>query len=221
MPLKPKYISFDCYGTLTNFGMSPLTRKIFADRVGADRMSAFCADFSARRLDEVLGAWKPYYDVIRDALERTCKLWRVTFAESDAKQIFAAIPSWGPHPDVPEALTKVATRFPLVILSNAMTDQIQSNVQKLGAPFHAVFTAEDARAYKPRMQAFEYMLDKLGAGPGDFLHCSSSFRYDLMTAHDLRIVDKVFVNREHEPPNPYYGYHEIKDIRGLPGLLGL
>jgi 2-haloacid dehalogenase len=42
-----------------------------------------------------------------------------------------------------------------------------------------------------------------------------------MTAHDLRITNKVFVNRGHEPPNPYYGCHEIKDIRGLPGLLGL
>ena len=219
--LKPKYISFDCYGTLTNFGMSPLTRKIFADRVGTDRMSAFLADFSARRLDEVLGAWKPYYDVIRDALERTCKLWKMKFDENDARQIYAAIPSWGPHPDVPEALTKVAKHFPLVILSNSMTDLIPPNVEKLGAPFHAVFTAEEAKAYKPRYQAFEYMFDTLGAGPKDFLHCSSSLRYDLMPAHDLRIADRAFINRGHEPSTPYYGYHEIKDTSGLPGLLGL
>jgi 2-haloacid dehalogenase len=31
----------------------------------------------------------------------------------------------------------------------------------------------------------------------------------------------VYVNRGYEPSTPYYGYHEIKDIRGLPSLLGL
>ncbi|WP_342238610.1 haloacid dehalogenase type II [Inquilinus sp. OTU3971] len=221
MALRPKYVTFDCYGTLIYFEMAPVARRIYADRVDAARMDAFCADFSAYRLDEVLGAWKPYYEVVRNALERSCKLWQVPFREEDADAVYAAIPTWGPHPDVPEALARVATRIPLVILSNSMTDLIPHSVARLGAPFHAVYTAQEAQAYKPRMRAFEYMFDQLGCGPEDVLHCSSSFRYDLMTAHDLRITNKVFVNRGHEPPNPYYGYHEIKDIRGLPGLLGL
>jgi len=221
MALRPKYVTFDCYGTLIYFEMAPVARRIYADRVEASRMDAFCADFSAYRMDEVLGAWKPYFEVVRNALERCCRLWRVEFREEDAQAICDAIPSWGPHPDVPEALAKVAARIPLVILSNSMTDLIPHSVARLGAPFHAVYTAQEAQAYKPRMRAFEYMFDQLGCGPEEVLHCSSSFRYDLMTAHDLRITHKVFVNRGHEPPNPYYGYHEIRDISGLPGLLGL
>ena len=53
------------------------------------------------------------------------------------------------------------------------------------------------------------------------LHVSSSFRYDLMSAHDLGIKNKVWVNRRHEPANPYYGYTEIADISGLAGVVGL
>ena len=113
-------------------------------------------------------------------------------------------------------LTRIAPHLPLVILSNASNDQILHNVAKLGAPFHAVFTAEQAQAYKPRMQAFEYMLDQLGCTPRDVLHVSSSLRYDLMTAHDLGIENKVFVNRGHDPSVPYYGFTEIEDIGGLP-----
>ncbi len=79
-----------------------------------------------------------------------------------------------------------------MILSNSMKELIPHSVAKLGAPFHAAYTAEEAQAYKPRMQAFEYMFDQLGCGPEDVLHCSSSFRYDLMTAHDLRITNKVY-----------------------------
>jgi 2-haloacid dehalogenase len=47
-----------------------------------------------------------------------------------------------------------------------MNSQIHDNVAKLGAPFYAVYTAESAQAYKPRMQAFEYMFDQLGWGGG-------------------------------------------------------
>ena len=38
-----------------------------------------------------------------------------------------------------------------------------------------------------------------------------------MTAHDLGIKSKVWVNRGHEPANPYYGYVEIKGISGSAG----
>jgi 2-haloacid dehalogenase len=159
--------------------------------------------------------------VICNALERTCKLWGLTFNRSEAETIYRAVPDWGPQPDVPQALALVAKHYPLVVLSNASNDQIHSNVAKLGAPFHAVFTAKQAQAYKPRLQAFEYMLDPLGCKPADLMHVSSSLRYDLMSAHDLRIGRRVFVSRGHEPSTPYYGYDEINEISGLPKLLGL
>lgn len=73
-----------------------------------------------------------------------------------------------------------------------------------------MFTAQQAQAYKPRLAAFEFMLDSLGCAPEDVLHISSSFRYDLMSAHDMKIKHKAFV-----------AYHRIPDIGGLPGLVGL
>jgi 2-haloacid dehalogenase len=122
---------------------------------------------------------------------------------------------------VPAGLSRLAREFPLVILSNASNDQIGHNVGRLGAPFHAVYTAEMAQAYKPRMQAFEYMLDGLGCGPEHMLHVSSSYRYDLMTTHDMRFGMRAFVNRGHEPLIPYYGAVEVPDIGGLADMLGL
>ena len=219
--IEPKYITFDCYGTLTAFGMSAVTRELIADRVPAEHGEDFLDDFEAYRGDEVLGAYKPYAQVINDALARTAKLWGIEHRDSDGQAIYESVPSWGPHPDVPEPLAGLAARYPLVILSNAADEQIQHNVDKLGAPFHAVYTAQQAQAYKPRLVAFEYMLDQLGCAPADLLHVSSSLRYDLMPAHDLRIAHKVYVNRGYEPSTPYYGYHEVTDLSGVPPLLGL
>jgi 2-haloacid dehalogenase len=218
---RPKYITFDCYGTLTNFQMAEAARELYCDEVDEERMQQFVKDFAAYRLDEILGEWKPYSEVVHNAIERTCKKNRVRFHEEDARKVYEKVPTWGPHPDVPAGLAKVAKEIPLVILSNAMNEQIHSNVEKLGAPFHAVYTAQQAQAYKPRFRAFEYMLDQLNANPEDILHVSSSFRYDLMSAHDLGIKNKIWVNRGHEPANPYYGYTEIKGISGLAGAVGL
>jgi 2-haloacid dehalogenase len=218
---RPKFITFDCYGTLTRFRMSEMAREIYADRVSPEDMNRFVKDFAAYRLDEVLDAWKPYEDVVKNAVRRTLKAWKLAYDDAEARRFYDAVPTWGPNADVPDGLAKVAKEYPLVILSNASNDQIQSNVDKLGVPFHRVFTAEMAQAYKPHFRAFEYMLDNLGCGPEDILHVSSSFRYDLMAAEDLGVKNKVFVARGHEPATPYYGYTEIRDIGGLAAVVGL
>ena len=219
--LRPRFITFDCYGTLTRFYMTEMTREIFAGRLPAAQMDGFIRDFSAYRFDEVLGAWKPYADVIKHALERTCTKHGVAYVEAEAQRYYDAIPTWGPHADVAEPLTRIGERYKLVILSNASNSQIGSNVQKLQAKFHAVFTAEQARSYKPRMRGFEYMLDQLGAKPDEVMHVSSSMRYDHMTAHDLGIRWRVLVNRGHGPAVPEYLTHQVQDIGGLAQLLGL
>lgn len=221
MTFRPKFVTFDCYGTLINFDMAGAARRIYSAQLSPELMAAFIRSFSAFRLDEVLGAWKPYAEVVHNALERTCRRHAVPFRPEDALRIYNEVPTWGPHPDVPAGLAKLAQHIPLVILSNAMNSQIMSNVEKLGAPFYRVITAEEVGSYKPQMNGFERMFEILDCGPQDVTHVSSSFRYDLMTAHDLNITSKVWVNRGHEPANPYYGYTEIADIGGLPGVFGL
>ena len=216
-----RYISFDCYGTLTDFEVGSCARALFRERISDLVMHSFLEDFTAYRYDEVLGDWKPYSDVIGRALERCCRQWNLPCAAADVDAIVTAIPTWGPHPDVPSPLAKLAEYYPLVILSNASDHQIMNNVEKLGAPFYAVFTAEQAQSYKPRFAAFEYMFESLNAQPENFVHVSSSLRYDLISAHDLRIARRVLVERGHGPANPAYGYESVSNLSELPVLLGL
>jgi len=221
MTYRPDFISFDCYGTLINFEMGPTAQKLFSDRVDPQSMEPFLASFKAYRLDEVLGAWKPFFDVVANSIQRACAAHRVEYRDSDAQALYDAVPTWQPHPNVVEVLEAIAPHFPLVILSNSMVDLIPESVTHLKAPFHAVYTAEEAQAYKPRMQAFEYMFGQLGSTPARMMHCSSSFRYDLMTADDLGFMAKAFIDRGHEPSSTNYGVNRLSDIRQLPALLGL
>jgi 2-haloacid dehalogenase len=221
MVFKPKFISFDCYGTLINFEMGPAAKSLFEGRIPAARMPAFLDSFRAYRLDEVLGEWKPFFDVVANSIQRACKAHDVAYRASDAVALYEAIPTWQPHPNVVEVLEAIAPHFPLVILSNSMVDLVPSSVAHLKAPFHAVYTAEEARSYKPRLQTFEYMFDQLGCGPEQMMHVSSSFRYDLMSASDLGFMAKAFIDRGHEPTSNNYGVSRLTDVRQLPGLLGL
>lgn len=164
MTFKLKFISFDCYGTLINFEMGPTAKVLFKDRVPAERMPAFLESFRAYRLDEVLGDWKPFFDVLENSIQRTCTKHGVECLPSDATALYAAVPTFQPHPNVVEVLEAIAPHVPLVILSNSMVDLIPHSVAHLKAPFHKVYTSEEARAYKPRMQTFEYMFDQLGCG---------------------------------------------------------
>jgi 2-haloacid dehalogenase len=218
---RPRFISFDCYGTLIDFAMGPTARALFEDRVPAVRMAAFLDSFRAYRLDEVLGGWMPFREVIENAIRRACNAHGVPCRESDAIALYEAIPTFEPHAHVVEVLKSIVPHIPLVLLSNSMDDLIGASVIKLRSQFHQVFTAEQARAYKPRMQAFETMFDRLGCGPQHMMHVSSSFRYDLLTASDLGFTATVFVDRHHEPAIEGYGACRITDIRQLPALVGL
>ena len=221
LDFEPKYITFDMHGTLIRWHLNDLTRTRLADVVPADQMDDVLKSFNWQRLDEVMEPWKPFPDIIHDSLRKTLERFDLPYRKADSQAIVDAVPTWGPYPEVPEALRTLASRYPLVILSNAADDQVMSNVEKLGAPFHAVFTAEQAQAYKPRFKAFEYMFNQLDCRPQDVLHVSASPRYDLMVANDLGITHKVHVNRGFEPSTPGYGYYEVNLLSQVPPLLGI
>jgi 2-haloacid dehalogenase len=217
--LNPKFISFDCYGTLVHFQMDKTMAEVMGDRLPLEIAPAFFTSAEAYRFDEVLGDYKPYRQVIRDATRRAAHRHGIAYRDNDGDEIYEAIGTWGPHPGVTKALNALAERWPLIILSNAADDQIAHNVEKLAAPFQAVLTAEQARAYKPRMAAFEFMLDRLGCAPDEIVHVSSSPRYDLITARELGFPRLVLLQRGYEPPQPWIGYHEIHNLAELPSLL--
>ena len=218
---KPKFVTFDCYGTLTNFQMVDAVLPLIDGVIAPSDQDRFCKDFRGYRMDEVLGEFKLYPQVLRDSWQRTCNKWRIQFKPSDVDTIIDALGSWGPHADVPEPLAKLAAHFPLVILSNAVDSILAGNVAKLGVDFHRVLTAEQARAYKPRFGAFEYMFDQLDVAPDEILHVSSHIWYDVIPAYELGITHKVYVNRGYDPSTPFYGYAETEDLAGVPGLLGI
>lgn len=220
--IRPEFVTFDCYGTLINFEIAAVTRRLLGDQVTQEEFDAFIPIFRAYRYDQVCGdSYYDYEQVLEDAFTRTCRRWKLSVPEGSGKAFGDAVRSWGPHADVPDPLKRLAAGFPLVILSNADDSFLNISVPRLGADFHAVYTAEQAGAYKPRYQAFEYMIDTLGVAPDKILHVSSHTRYDIMPATDLGITNTVLLDRGYDPPSPSYGYVRVESLDELNTLLGL
>lgn len=221
LDVKPKFVSFDMNGTLIHFRINDAIRRVLGDRLPAEIADDFVQAGNEYRIDECMGEWKPFHQIVADALERTVRRFGLEYREGDGRAVYDEIPTWGPYPGVAEALTRLAERYPLVIVTN--TDDVHASrlVENLQAPFDVVITAEQMGVYKPRLRAFEYMLNKLGAAPDEIVHVSASPKYDLRPAADIGIKHKVYLDRGFEPDQPWLGYERITDIADLPVLLGL
>ena len=118
-------------------------------------------------------------------------------------------------------LNRLAEAVPLVIITNSDTAHAERLSKNLEAPFEVVISAEEMRAYKPRMRAFEYLFDKLDVTPDELVHVSASPMYDHRTAATMGIENKVYVDRGFEHDEHWLGYERITDIADLPVLFGL
>jgi 2-haloacid dehalogenase len=219
--IRPEYVSFDNYGTLINWQMNDTARHLTAGQLSDEQFREFTYRFGKYRYDAVCGDYLPYDTVLQNSYDRTCTRFGIESDTEAGTKLGEAVASWGAHDGILEPLTHMGKNYKLVILSNADDSHLERSVQNLGIDFHAVLTAEQAQAYKPRYQAFEYMLERLNARPEDFLHVSSHTRYDLMPADDLGFSNKIYLDRGYDPHARAYNYHTVSSLNEVNAMLGI
>lgn len=218
---RPKYISFDIIGTLIYFEMRKTVEPFVKDQLDPENLERFFKDFSFIRYDEIL-EYRPYGEVLEHSYQRICERYGLEAKPEHVAAIQHDVLEWGAHPDVIEPLQKMAEHFPLVALSNADDHYLNTFIPRLEAPFHAVYTAEQAQAYKPRVQAFDYMLKQLDAKPEDFLHISSHQFYDHFPMYHLGFRNLAFLDRGYDLVHvPEYGSVKFNSLDEINTALGI
>ena len=219
--VKPKFVTFDMNGTLIKFSINDAIRQVLGDRLPAEIADEYLHLCKAYRIDECMGDYKPFDQIVAQSMERASRRVGLEYREGDARAVYEIVPTWGPYPGVTEALNRLAEEVPLVIITNSDTAHAVRLAKNLQAPFEVVISAEQMGVYKPRLRAFEYMFDKLGVTPDEIVHVSASPMYDLRSAAILGIENKVYVDRGFEHDEHWLGYERITDIAELPVLFGL
>jgi 2-haloacid dehalogenase len=199
-----------------------VTREILGARADTIDIDGFLAAFERLRLQTTtFGPYRLYRDILRETLAETMRDYGLPYRDSDGDALLAAVPTWGPYPDVPPALERLRQRCKLAIITNSDDDIMSSNVANIGVLIDRVITAEQAGAYKPSPVIFDFALRALGCEPDEILHVAQGFEYDIVPAHALG-WRRVWINRYGKIGDTAYGpYDELPDLSGLPALLGL
>ena len=220
---RPTWITFDCYDTLVEFRIDEVTREILGERANAIDSDALLARFEALRYETTTsGPYQPYRDVLRNTLAQVIREFGLPYQDDDGDALLAAVPNWGPFPDVSPALERLrAAGIKLAIITNSDDDIMARNVANIGVPIDRVITAEQAGAYKPSAVIFDHALRALGCERDDILHVAQGFEYDIVPGSALG-WERVWINRYGKTGDPAYGpYQELPDLSGLPALLGV
>ena len=218
---KPKFATFDMNGTLIKFAINDAMREVLGDRLPAEVADEYLRICKAYRVDECMGDYKPFHQIVARSMERASRWVGLEYREDDARSVYEIIPTWGPYFGVTAALNRLAEEVPLVIITNSDEAHAKRLSENLQAPFEVVISAEEMGIYKPRLGAFEYLFDKLGVTPDELVHVSASPMYDHRPAAVMGIERKVYVDRGFEEDEHWLGYERITEIADLPVLFGL
>ncbi|WP_112266020.1 haloacid dehalogenase type II [Lentzea terrae] len=216
-------VTFDAYATLINFELAPTTLKVLADRLDLDGLDVdeFLDDFRVMRFQAVLEAYRPYHEILHSSLRNAMRLHGLEYRESDGDALVEAVPTFGPWPEVPDALRALKKKYEIAIISNTDDNLIARNVENIGVEFDYVITAQQAKAYKPDRQTFEYAFQTMDVDPSQVIHVAQGWEYDHIPTRDLGLQRRVWINRYgRRGSSDYQPYDELPDLSGLPALLG-
>ena len=224
---RPKFITFDCYGTLVQWHRALKTgvRAVLAESsesVGADESLVTNIVEALRTLSmeqQQLPPYRDYKTILRCSLAEVMARERQYLRADYEETLLSYLRAIPPHPEVPAVLERLRAQFRLAIISNTDDDLIAGTVDAIGVPIDFVITAQQARAYKPDHQLFRHAHAVIGVTPEETIHVGMGQVTDLKVCHELGIR-VVWIDRLEETLNPEWTPDAVlPDLTLLPKLL--
>lgn len=219
----PKVITFDCYGTLVQWYevlLPEIEKTLAAQNGNGASASAILDSFSLQ--GRHLMAQRPhrlYKDILRIGFASAFREHGVTPSADEIERLASSPMKMGPHPEVPGVLRRLRERYKVAIFTNSDDDLIAPTVAAIGVPFDYVITAEQAQAYKPSRQLFDYAYSTMGVSPNETMHVAMGMYWDMKACHELG-VRGIWVNRRDETGNPdWLPYTQTNDLENVAALL--
>jgi FMN hydrolase / 5-amino-6-(5-phospho-D-ribitylamino)uracil phosphatase len=134
-------------------------------------------------------------------------------ADAAFAAFFEARNTLEPYPGVPEALARLAARWPLLALTNGNADLSRLC---LGVHFQGTVSARAFGIGKPDARIFHEALRRLGCAPADVLHVGDDWLLDVRGARAAGL-HAAWVRHPHAP-EPEEGTAGCVVVTGLPPL---
>ena len=196
-----EWLSFDCYGTLIDWEsgilgyLGPLLRSKGV-RVSDDEILNFYSEAEPREQQQ---GCRKYREVLAAVVREFGARFGMGVSDKEAAGLAESIRDWQPFADTATALQALKQRYKLAVLSNIDDDLFTLTAPTLGVDLDLVVTAQQAGSYKPSLQNFATLLQRLPAPKDRLLHVAESLYHDVAPARELGIAT-VWVNRRQSKP---------------------
>lgn len=210
-----EFLTFDCYGTLIDWeagilgALKPILSahgKSLSDVEILERYGEFEAE--AETLP-----YQPYRAVLASVARRFGEDLRFAPSSQEESSLADSLPDWKPWPDSVAAMTRLQSRFRLVVISNIDDDLFSKTRKLLSIDFAHVITAQQAQCYKPGLKIFEHAIGLLGIPTSRILHVGQSRYHDVRPAQELGLAT-VLVNR----PSARKGVGAVRAADSVPDV---
>ncbi|MEM1399568.1 MAG: haloacid dehalogenase type II, partial [Pseudomonadota bacterium] len=170
--------AFDVYGTLVNpHAVVGSLEKLVGDKAG--RLSQTWRDkqleYSFRRA--LMGAYRDFSIVTRDALNYACAALEVTIADPDKAALLAQYRTLDAFPDTAPALAALAAQgHKMHAFSNGLPDHLASLLAHAGIEnlLGETISVHDVPSFKPDPTVYVHFNEVTGSAPGETWLVSSN-----------------------------------------------
>ena len=196
-------LTFDCYGTLIDWeaGILAALRTVLpTDRAGAGDDEALLVEYANAEATCEAGPYRRYREILGEGLAAVARAHGVEPAPDEVARLGGSVADWPAFDDSHAALTRLATRFRLGVLTNCDDDLFAASNARLGVAFEWIVTAQQVGSYKPDERNFAALVERLGADgvPRDrILHVAQSLFHDHAPAKRLGFRT-VWIDRRHD-----------------------
>lgn len=194
-------LTFDCYGTLIDWetGISYALRPIFEAHHVTSPAEHTLELYGELESQGENGPYRDYKSILRTVLSGMGQRLGFNPTAAELDRFGLSVADWPAFPDSARALQALKHQYKLGILSNIDDDLFAYSAARLGVAFDWVVTAQQARSYKPSLNNFHLLIERLGLPRDRILHVAQSLYHDIAPAKSLGLAT-VWVNRRQGRP---------------------
>lgn len=169
----------------------------------------------------VQGPYRRYREILGEGIRRGFRRVGLEPIEEAVEEVVESVGRWPPFPDTRKGLELLRSQgHKLYVISNIDRDMLNETVKTIGFEFDGLFTAEDAREYKPSLAVFRKAYKAFGVSMDRVIHASFSPEYDIRPAKRLGIKT-AYIDRKGIPlPRELETDYVARDIIELAQILG-
>jgi 2-haloacid dehalogenase len=196
---------FDQYGTVVDMqaGLTAVAAPFLKDKGWEGNPSTFVTwwrrtHFENSMIDALLQKeHTSYREIGQRSVAWVLERAGIAYTMEEVRYLVAQIEQLRPFPDVPKALSRLKSKYRIVVLSNGDPDMLETAKRHHNVPFDAVISVAVANTFKPHVATYTRAAEVIGASMDEVLFVANH-NFDCIGAKSAG-MSTAFIDRRKRP----------------------